>query len=224
MEHILKGLVASSLVGGQGGNIDPKHIKDMYYEDAVWSPIIDPDLGRFTDTMLAEAYAEYEKGGSLKAVINGVDYTDFTYANNSKGFSISVNGTDFVYTANMMNSTNSHNAESWEWYTEKAVIHPVPLKYLPAPFIYDSTSPEAFSKDYGTELFEALKSGRPCYYYSTEWNPNYALILGYDEPNIFSSGGNTICSFTFHFWMGDSSSPALGYLTSGMAWMHAPEA
>ena len=91
------------------------------------------------------------------------------------------------------------------------------------PFIYDSTSPEAFSKDYGTELFEALKSGRPCYYYSTECNPNYALILGYDEPNIFSSGGNTICSFTFHFFIEDASSPASGYFTNGMAWMYAPD-
>ena len=131
MEHILKGLVASSLVGGQGGTIDPKHIKDMYYEDVAWSPIIDPALGRFTDTMLAEAYEEYKNGGLLKAVINGVDYTDFTYANNSKGFSISVNGTDFVYTANMMNSTNSHNAESWEWYTGEMTVKTIDPKYLP---------------------------------------------------------------------------------------------
>lgn len=178
-------------------SIDPRKIKDMYYEETIWSPLIDPTLGRFTDTALANAYVEYENGGSLKAVINGVDYTDFIYTINSKGFSISVNGTDFVYTANMMNGTNSHNAESWEWYTEVTTIHYVPSKYLPTPYVLDDTKygSSAIPTVVGNELLENLLTGVQTYVYDGK---GYNPIVRF-EVNSSSSGGVTTYALVIYY-------------------------
>ena len=177
--------------------IDPKYIKDMYCEGTEWSPVMDSIMGKFTNVALNDAYYEYENGGSLKAVINGVDYTDFSQSIGSKGPTIHVTGTDFAFELNMMNSTYSHNADSWEWYKEKTVIHTVPLKYLPAPYMLDATKygSSAIPAEIGNELLENLLAGVQAYVYDgTGYNP----IVRF-EVNTNSSGGVTTYALAIYY-------------------------
>ena len=112
--------------------IDPKYIKDMYYEETVWSPVVD-FRGIFTAEALWVAYSEYENGTPFKAVINGEEYYEFTRVNGGTNNEVYYSTSDGKYsaTANMKNLSVSHNAESWEWYTGETIVHTIPPKYLP---------------------------------------------------------------------------------------------